>query len=171
MRKAIFSLWLLIAATTCFAQTETERSNKQWKPDLSGTWLLDKSKSREVDADHFTLVIVHLEPEIRITEKLEKDGRRWTKELVHYTDGRSDTNIEQGEHYSKTKIRWQGNTLVREQLHTSFGVKFEMVTTEEWKLSKDNKSLTRTIVNRQKISMNETIIPRLVRKYVFTRSP
>lgn len=170
MRKAVISLWMLIAATICFAQSETGRSNKQSKPDLSGIWLLDKSKSSSVDADHFTLVIAHLEPEIRMTERLVKDGRQWTKEFVHYTDGRSDANVTKGEHYSKTKLKWQGNTLVREHLHTTFGVKFEMVTTEEWKLSKDNKSLTRTIVNRQKVSMNETIIPRLVHKYVFTRS-
>lgn len=170
MRKASIGLWLFIAATTCFAQAEIERSNKQARPDLSGTWVLDKSKSPAVDADLFTLVIVHREPEVRITEKLLKDGRELKKESVHYTDGRSDSSVTKGQHYSKTKIKWQGKTLVIENIHTSFGVRLEIVTTEEWKLSKDNNSLTRTVLNRQKISMNETIIPRIVRKYVFTRS-
>lgn len=116
------------------------------------------------------MVIVHREPEIRITEKSVKDGREVTNESIHNTDGRSDSDTGEGKQYSKVKIRWRGETLVKENIYTTTGVRFEMVTTEEWNLSKDSKFLTRTIVSRQKISMNETIIPRVVRKYVFTRS-
>ena len=68
MRKVIVSLWMFMAVTVCFAQAAREGSNKQAKPDLSGTWILDKSKSYQVEADHFSLVIVHREPEIRITD-------------------------------------------------------------------------------------------------------
>ena len=170
MRKVIISLWMFIAVTGCLAQAATrEGSNKQAKPDLSGTWILDKSKSHQVDADHFSLVIVHREPEIRITEKSVKDGHEAANQSIHYTDGRSDSDTGKGQLYSKIKIRWRGGTLVRENIHTTTGVRFEMVTTEEWNLSKDSKSLTRTIVSRQKVSTNETIIPRMVRKYVFRR--
>jgi hypothetical protein len=161
---------MFIAVTVCFAQAETQSANKQAKPDLSGTWILDKAKSPKVDADKFTLVIVHREPEVRITEKLLKDGRELIKESVHYTDGRSDTYVTKGEHYTKIKIKWQGKALVVENTHTTFGMKLEIVTTEEWKVSNDNKSLTRTVANRQRVSMNETIIPRIESKYIFTRS-
>ena len=169
MRKGFVSLWMLITVTVCFAQAETERADKQAKPDLSGTWILDKSKSRKVEADHFTLVIVHREPEVRITEKSVKDGREMIKEIIYYTDGRSDSDTTQGDRYEKIKIKWKGNTLIRENIYTTTGVKFEMVSTEEWKLSNDKKSLTHTFVNRQKISMNQTLIPRMERKYVLTR--
>jgi len=170
MRKALVSWWMFIAAMVCFAQAETQNSNKQGKPDLSGTWILDKSKSPKVDADKFTLVIVHREPEIRITEKLLKDGRELIKESVHYTDGRSDSDIAKGKDYSQVKIKWQGKALVIENAHTTSGTRFEIVTTEEWKLSNDNQSLTRTVANRQRVSLNETIFPRIERKYIFTRS-
>jgi hypothetical protein len=161
---------MFISATVCFAQTESPGSNKQTKPDLSGTWILDKSKSPKVDADKFTLVIVHRGPEIKITEKLSKDGRELVKETVHYTDGRSDSYVAKGKDYSQVKISWQGKALVIENTHTTTGTRFEIVTREEWKLSNDNKSLTRTVANRQRVSLNETIFPSIVSKYIFTRS-
>jgi hypothetical protein len=170
MRRVIPALWMFISVSVCFAQTERPNSNKQNRPDLSGAWILDKSKSPKVDVDRFTLVIVHREPEIRITEKLLKDGRESIKESVHYTDGRSDSYVTKGKDYSQVKIRWQGKALVIENAHTTSGTRFEIVTTEEWKLSNDNKSLTRTVANRQRVSLNETIIPRIVSKYIFTRS-
>jgi hypothetical protein len=169
MRKVIICLWVLMTAVACFAQAERERADKPSPPGLSGTWVLDKSKSPKVEADEFTLVIVHREPEIRITEKLLENGRELVNESIHYTDGRSDSDSAEGDRYQKVKIRWKGDTLIRETIYTTGGTRFEMVSTEEWKLSKDNKTLTRTIVSRQRISMNETLIPRLVRKYVFKR--
>lgn len=170
MRKVAIGLWVLITAATCFAQAETQRADQQARPGLSGTWILDKSKSPKMDADEFTLVIVHREPEIKITEKSLKDGRELINESTHYTDGRSDTDSAEGERYQKVKIRWKGDTLIRESIYTTSGMKLDMMTTEEWKLSKDKQTLTRTIVSRQRVSMNETLIPRIVRKYVFKRS-
>jgi hypothetical protein len=170
MRKVLIGLWVLIAATACFAQAETERANKQTEPDLSGTWVLDKSKSEKVAADRFTLVIVQFGPEIKITEKSVKDGRETINEIIYYTDGRSDSDTTEGDRYQKITVRWKGNTLIRENNYTTTGTRFEMVSTEEWKLSKDKKSLTRTNVNRQRVSMNATLIPRITRKFVFTRS-
>lgn len=169
MRKAMLALWMFISVTVCFAQTERQGANQLTRPDLGGTWILDKSKSPKVDADKFTLVIVHREPEIKITEKLSKDGRELIKETVHYTDGRSDSNVAKGKHYSNVKIRWQGKALVFENAHTTTGTRVEIVTREEWKLSHDNKSLTRTVANRQRVSLNETIFPPIVSKYIFTR--
>lgn len=170
MRKMSIGLWVLMAATACFAQAGTERSDKQTEPDLSGTWILDKAKSQKVEAEQFTLVIVQFGPEIKITEKSLNGGRESLNEIIYYTDGRSDLDTSEGDRYQKIKIRWKGNTLLKENNYITTGARFEMVLTEEWKLSKDKKSLTRTIVNRQKISMNATLIPRLTRKYVFTRS-
>lgn len=170
MRKVIIGLWVLITAASCFAQADTERADKQALPGLSGTWVLDKSKSPKVDADEFTLVIVHREPQIKITEKSVKDGRELINESIHYTDGRSDSDTGDGDRYQKVKIRWKENTLIKENIYTTTGARLEMITTEEWKLSKDNKTLTRTVVTRQRVSMNQTLIPRIERKYVFKRS-
>ncbi len=169
--KIITGLWLLLAVTTCVAQNEGGRSDKQTKPDLSGRWVLDKSRSDKVEHD-LTLNIFHLEPEIRITKSFVEDGRARIEESVYYTDGRLEpTTGEMAlEYIFKPVTKWRGKTLVREFIHVTKGTKFEIVTTEEWKLSKDGGTLTRTVVNRQNISTNVTIFPRLEKKFVFTRS-
>jgi hypothetical protein len=167
--RIITSLWLLLAVTTCVAQNERGRSNKQPKPDLSGAWVLDKSRSDKVEYS-LTLNIVHREPEIRITKSFVEDGRARIEESVYYTDGRGEPATVKLEHIFKPVTEWRGKALVREYVHMTKGTRFEILTTEQWKLSKDGLTLTHTVVNRQNISTNVTIFPRLEKKYVFTRT-
>ncbi len=166
MRSVLAGCCLLIAVTICVAQTE--KSNEQTKPDLSGTWVLDKSKSSKV-AHGIVLVVVHREPEIRITEKFIKDGREAVKESIYYSDGRAESAPQEDVQSSKTK--WEGRKLVRRSLKTSKGLmKIEFTTTEEWSLSEGGEKLTRRIWMAERLSTNQAIIPRIEFKYVFTRS-
>lgn len=169
MSKVITSLWLLLAVATCVAQDERGRSDKQPKLELSGTWVLHKPRSDRVEY-RLTLNILHREPEIRITKSIVEDGRARIEESVYYTDGRREPTTVKLDHIFKPVTEWRGRTLVREYIHITKGTKFELVTTEQWKLSKDGGTLTHTVVNRQNISTNVTIFPRLEKKYVFKRS-
>jgi hypothetical protein len=170
MRIIIISLWLLATVTVCTAQKEKRTADEHHKPDLSGTWTLDKSRSDKVGYD-LTLNILHREPEIRITKKYVEDGRALIEESVYYTDGRAAPADAKPEYIFKPVTKWRGRTLIRETIHITKGTKFEVVTTEEWKLSQDGRTLTRVVVNRQNVSANEVIFPRLERKSVFTRTP
>ena len=166
---AIFcSLLILFTVFDGFSQLEKGSSDKRSKPDFSGTWVLDKAKSAKVEYD-LTLHIEHREPEITITRTFVDTAGEQKEKSVYYTDGRDETVTEKLQHIYKPVTKWRGNTLVRESVYVTRGTRFEVVTTEKWSLSKDGQTLTRTVTNRQKTSINETILPRLESKYVFTR--
>ncbi len=162
------SLLLLLAAIAGVSQGQKGSADKHSKPDLSGTWILDKARSAKVDYD-LTLHIVHREPEITITRTFVDAAGERKEESVYYTDGRGDAVTDKLQHIYKPVTKWRGNTLVRESVHVTRGTRFEVVSTEQWSLSKDGQTLTRTMTNRQKTSINETILPRFESKYVFTR--
>jgi hypothetical protein len=164
----ISSLMILLTVTAVFSQDEKGAADKRSKPDLSGTWVLDKTRSAKVDYD-LILEIVHREPEITITRTFVERASERKEESVYYTDGRAEAVKEKLQHIYKPVTKWRGTTLVRESVHVTRGTKFEVVTTEQWSLSKDGQTLTRTVTNRQQTSINETILPRFESKYTFTR--
>lgn len=165
------SISLLFAASVCLAQNDGNKSNRKTPPNLSGIWMLDYSRSSLDPATkkkmvEYVLTIVHREPEIRITKKYKKSSREYSEEMVYYTDGRAEFRSPGGLRDPDSVTRWQGNKLVR---RSTFGPgrfetfpPLETVTTEEWKLSPDGKTLTRTITN------SGMIMGRV--KYVFVRS-
>ena len=161
---------LLCALSVCQAQSNG-KSTKKTPPNLSGIWMLDYSRSSLDPATkkkmvEYVLTIVHREPEIRITKKYKKSSREYSEERVYYTDGRAEFRSPGGLRDPDSVTRWQGNKLVR---RSTFGPgrfetfpPLETVTTEEWKLSPDGKTLTRTITN------SGMIMGRV--KFVFIRS-
>jgi hypothetical protein len=173
MKLKIFlgSITILLTLSVCLAQSGAKKSNKKTPPDLSGTWILDYSsssldpamKKQMVD---YVLTIVHREPEIRITWKYKEGGREYSEERVYYTDGRAESSSRAGIRSPEPITRWQGEKLVRKTTFTPNGVRtnlpLEVVTTEEWKLSPDGKTLTR-------ITTTSGMIMSRVR-YVFFRS-
>src|SRR6185295_6375645 len=165
------SISLLLAVSVCLAQSDGNKSNKKTPPNLSGIWMLDYSRSSLDPATkkkmiEYLLTIVHREPEIKITKKYKKSGREYSEEMVYYTDGRTEVSSRGGLRDPESVTRWQGNKLVR---RSTFGPgrfdtfpPLETATTEEWKLSADGKTLTRTITN------SGMIMGRV--KFVFIRS-
>ena len=131
------------------------------RPNLSGTWELDRAKSdfglfadRPLSKADSTLVVTHRDPELKIVRTLRLNGREEKKEFTYYTDERGETNqaaFGAGELKSKTK--WEGDK-VSAHAKTTWPARdgrpaVELETTQGWQVSSDGKTLTQTtrIVN------------------------
>ncbi|HEX8500943.1 MAG TPA: hypothetical protein VF659_10170 [Pyrinomonadaceae bacterium] len=159
MRAIILTLCLAACAAAAAAAAPARDGGKkeeQPRPDFSGTWELDRSKSdygifrdRPVSKAEATLVVSHKEPELRISRTLRLSGQQETKEFTYYTDGRGETNpaaVGAGEVKSKTK--WDGEKVTARAKMTWPGQNgspgFEVDVTQKWQVSADGKTLTNT---------------------------
>lgn len=146
---ALVGLFLALAVSVPGQTNKT----KIGPPDLGGVWLLDESKSNvgtgKDRISDYSLNIVHREPEIRMTKNFTRGGRRFTEELIYYTDGRPELKGRRLDSQSIT--RWQNGKLVSRSTSGPSGMRtdpaFEFITTDVWELSKDGKTLTRTITS------------------------
>ncbi|MCA1592320.1 MAG: hypothetical protein LC754_06655 [Acidobacteria bacterium] len=155
MRKTLACVLLLACVSVCAAKDDKTKGAVKSRPDLSGTWGRDKSKSDfgmlasspAAKADE-TLTITQNEPEIKITRTLSLNGREEVQALVYYTDGRGETNPSTlGRIGVKSKTKWDGGKLVSESKLTHEsprGGTFSIDSTEKWQLSSDGKTLTQT---------------------------
>src|SRR5919112_967603 len=98
MKRVLLTLCLL-AACAAGVGAAAARDDKKAKPDLSGTWELDRSKSdfglfrdRPISKADSTLVVAHREPELKISRTLRLNGQQELKEFTYYTDERGETN-------------------------------------------------------------------------------
>lgn len=150
--RSVFLLCLVFGVSV--AQT-TNNSKTKTIPDLSGVWALDESRS-EIDPrlrnkeEDYVLTIVHKEPEIRLTRTYQHSSKE-TEETIYYTDGRPEFHSRTGKS-SEPVTRWRGDKLVRKSVTApysrrtgSFSVETVMI--EEFQLSADGKTLTRTITH------------------------
>ena len=165
--RSVLFLCLVFGVTV--AQT-TSGSKTKTIPDLSGVWALDESRS-EIDPrirnkeEDYALTIVHKEPEIRLTKTYQQYGRKKTEESIYYTDGRPEFHSRTGKN-SEPVTRWRGDNLVRKSVTAPYGgrsgiFQVETVTIEEFQLSTDGKTLTRTITHSGAFGAKL--------RYVFTR--
>ena len=167
--KAVSLISLFLALAFCARAQPNKDKPKSEPPDLSGLWLLDESRSnvgRGKDRiSDYSLSVVHREPEIRMTKKYMRGGRHFNEELIYYTDGRPE--LKGGRLDSQSVTRWRSGKLVSRSTFAPNGLRteppLEIITTEEWELSKDGKTLTRTI------TMTGTFGSKT--RYVFNRSP
>jgi hypothetical protein len=144
------------------ASPQGKRKIVKTKPDFTGTWLLDRTKSNVGSSSRpdQPLKIVHRDPELRITHRSENNGQVNALDLVYYTDARGETNpttmflstgtdMNQQGHdkdVTKSKTGWSGNKLVtRSTLRNVIAGRFlEFEIVDEWRLSDDGKTLTQT---------------------------
>jgi hypothetical protein len=166
VKETVIAVCLLIGTTVCVAQGNNQKSRDKVRPDLSGTWVLDKSRSNlGSDITDYVLTIVHREPEIRFSKRYKRGKREIREELIYHTDGRPEFSPMQGSNDSQPETRWRDNKLVRKSVTgpRTGPVNFEFVTYEEWVISPDSQTLTRTVTSTG---------PGLLKsKAVFTRSP
>ena len=166
MKVAGSILGLLLVCGSCVGQVRDDSKTKT-RPNLSGVWALDvsRSKIRNKVVD-YVITIVHQEPEVRMTKKYKQEGREHLVEVSYYTDGTPEFNSQKGHRDPEPVTRWQRNKLVRRSTVRPPGIQTfpprEIVTTEEWELSPDGKTLTRTITT------SGVVASKL--KYVFSRS-
>lgn len=109
------------------------------KPDFSGHWVLDKTKSdfgQGPQPDDMSEVIEHHEPKLVITTTTTQGGAENTRSVRYTTDDAENTNMVAG-HEMKTKTHWDGNSLVT-VVRDEAGLQL----TEVRALSKDGKTQT-----------------------------
>ena len=152
MNRLMTCLWLLLCLVPCAAQNK-KKSFEHSPVNLSGTWELDKSKSKLRDKQgSITLTVSQHEPEIRITRKSTLDGIEKNQELVYYSDGRGERNpslfrneLTESDSIGTT-TKWDKGKLVVKATYVrkSRGGSFEMEVTDKWELSSDGMTLTKT---------------------------
>lgn len=153
LRKITILWWLLSCTVLCLAQDVSQKSASQSKPDLSGTWELDKSKSKlGKKMGGITLIISQREPEIRMIRKSTLDGNVKNQELIYYGDGRGERNptpvrdeLTESD-FIETTTKWEKNKLVSKAIYLRKSPRgsFEMEVTNQWELSSDGTMLTNT---------------------------
>jgi hypothetical protein len=156
MKSVLLALCLLLACPSFAAARDDRKKEGKPRPDLSGTWELDRSKSdfglfrdRPLSRADATLVIAHKDPELKITRTLKLNDQQEVREFSYYTDERGETNpatIGAGEVRSKTK--WEGDKVVARAKMSwpgqGGGAAYEMDVTQKWQVSSDGKTLTNT---------------------------
>ena len=131
---------------------------KDAKPDFSGTWTFDRSKSNLGPFERMpaanaeiTLIITHKEPELKIVRKVNLNGNAGSQEFIYYSDGRGETNpafLGNGEVKSKTKwdkVKLESKSSASYQTRGVGGDVFHTDISERRELSQDGKTLTVTI--------------------------
>ena len=125
------------------------------KPNFSGTWALDKSRSnfgrlaKEAANIHISLKITHREPEVKMIRSGSLNEVKGTQNLTYFTDERGESNpglLTNTTAQSKTK--WEGTRLTSRSLSsvTFNGQAFQIETIERRELSVDGKTLTISII-------------------------
>ena len=138
-----------------FQAANSEAGNPaQVKPNLSGNWTLDLSrsnfgrlKSAQFNNAKMTLRISQRGPELKITRYASLNGQTRNHNLTYFTDGRGETNpnlLTNEQLNSKTK--WEGAKLIsRSASSMSFnGQSINLEAIEKRELSTDGKTLTIT---------------------------
>ena len=128
-----FAACVFVLALGAFAQT---------KPDFSGTWKLDNTRSNfgALPAPQSsTLKIEHKEPAFKMVSITVGDSGERSFELSFMTDGKECTNFV-GNIELKSVVKWDGNVLTME--HKAAGG--EVTVKDQWVLSEDGKTLTVT---------------------------
>jgi hypothetical protein len=128
---------LIIAAIICLCALT---ANAQTKPDLSGTWKLNKEKSKFAGGggpDSVLIKMDHKEP--ALTEEWSiatPEGERSFQ--AKYTIGGQETEQEVMGRAAKTSAKWEGDALVIEFKLTDNGFFKRQIT-----LSADGKTMTK----------------------------
>jgi hypothetical protein len=135
-----------IIAPLLFVPSELSWAQKNpavGKPNLSGEWVLDQSKSSAEVVSNMTVLIIHNDPEIKMIRRAATNGAQRIDELIYYSDGRGEINSTgPNKDAGKTKTKWEGNKLVIKSAAgmvlsdgTRPGIDFSR--TEKWQLKDD----------------------------------
>lgn len=153
---------ILACVLGTLAQDQQKTANAPNKPNLTGSWELDRGKSNagKASTPDLPLKITHRDPELRVTHQYDENGKIVGRDFVYYTDGRGETNPANmllststdinsralDKRVTSSKTKWNGKKLVtRSILRSSVAghlLEFEVV--DEWKISEDGNTLTET---------------------------
>lgn len=167
MKQALITVWLIASLAWCASQGNQAKQTRPSAADFSGTWELDRSKSKLTKTNTWgkvTLSVTHSVEALRIIQtRINLYGEAIVKEFAYYTDSRGETNpanfahesfYEGGYNYASTsprtfdsKSRWKGK-----KIQTSYAIFIRLSgnrrtmvdVQEEWELSSDGRTLTQT---------------------------
>jgi hypothetical protein len=146
---------LILTCLICLTITNVDARNlSQAKPNLSGNWTLDLSRSNfgRLGSSQFknakmTLKITQREPEVKIIRNATLNGQSRNHNLTYFTDGRGENNPNILTNESMgSKTKWEGARLItRASSSMSFnGQSINLEAIEKRELSADGKTLTVT---------------------------
>ena len=190
MRKSLIVFGLILAfALTVLPQADKKNKKVVNKPDLTGSWMLDRNKSNvgKSSIPDLPVKITYRDPELRIKRLYDHSGQIGERETVYYTDGRGETNpttmilstgtnvtahdLEKQE--TKSKTHWSGNKLVTSSVvrNSVAGHLLEFEIIDQWKLSEDGNTLTQTSRTVFRASSSDAVfipanVPDLKRVYI-----
>jgi hypothetical protein len=165
MKKVSTILCILIFAAFGAAQKNAEK--EKTIPDFSGTWILDKKKSGSdsgFGGQFFVdikMVIVHTEPEMKITETLKMPGgAEKVSKSTFFTDGRRVSLFGKLDEDNYRIVEWNGRKLIKkdafimdidkdnpfESQKNTKNKNVKMNNKTVWELSKDGKTLTQKLI-------------------------
>jgi hypothetical protein len=144
--------WILFLCVTLLPVTNSGAIKAaQSRPNLSGSWTLDVSRSNfgrlassQFSNAKMTLKISYREPELKITRSATMNGQSRNHNLVYFTDGRGETNPNiLSNEQMRSKTKWEGTKLIsRASSSMSFnGQSVQLEAIEKRELSADGKSL------------------------------
>jgi hypothetical protein len=153
-RRHLALILLALLAPSPALQGDKTKSGTP-RPDFSGNWVLDHSRSnlgqlqRALGNTEVFLVVVHKDPELKMTRRANVGGREQVVMMTYYTDGRGEVNprvIGGGEIKSKTK--WDKAKVVSSSSTSFNGPRGETLyidISEKRELSADGNTLTLTM--------------------------
>jgi len=137
IKNTVRGVLLVVLATLVLSAQPT--FSQDAKPNFSGHWKLDKSKSdfgSGPQPDEVSEVIDHHEPTLVVNTTTTQSGREEKRSVRYTTDDAENVNVVAG-HTMKTKTHWEGNSLVT-VVRDERGLQLTEVRT----LSKDGKTQT-----------------------------
>lgn len=174
MESRILIILILLTAfcVVPVAAQETDKKNNKEKPNLSGTWILDESKSRDLMKELFKksekpespdrkvvqkLTIEHREPEIKLVETqtvevFDGSGKLIGREeknllnLIFYTDKRGEKNVFDQNQSFESRTAWKGKEIFSAVTVDS---KKNIISSIKFALSKNGDELTITALSFQ----------------------
>ena len=149
---------IFVAACLIFMAFASVGQARQGKPkpvqsepsNLNGEWILDPDRSKmDREIHDYSLTIVQQESEIRFSKRYWRGKREIKEQATYHTDGRPDVDSRMGIN-DRLETRWRGKKLVHKitsGLNGSQSFNLQFVTYEEWVISDDRQTLTRTITS------------------------
>ncbi len=155
---------LPLILTPGHAQDSKSKPAQPGPPNLSGEWSLDPSRSNlEKEIHDYSLTVVQHGSEIHFAKRYWRRKREVKEESTYYTDGRADIDPKMGIN-SKLETRWRGQKLVHKAttaLNLSQSFDHQFVTYEEWTISNDGETLTRTTTTEAGSLLSRAVFKRV----------
>jgi hypothetical protein len=148
MKKFVCLISIVLLLNICVAAQDKQESAN---PNFTGIWIFD-AKNSEVAQDFkrdfkdYTWIIVHIEPEIKITRTAVFKNEKVTADLILYSDKRGEKNypyfrVKTQESISKSF--WKKGVLISESKEKIVDSPIWLMDgTEKFILSEDKKTLT-----------------------------